>query len=287
MFRPAPTSLLSVLAIAVSAVTSVSSVSAACQEPPSRPTQSRPTTRQDAEWEAGLEAAAAALIADKEFRQAHRDFEWAKHTGATWLRHPLLEKYFPDRRFYFVELQIQHDKNPRTSLVHEYCLNIMNGKDQTGRIYTRGQFKALECLKAHKVRARTTTQAIEVHQLLYLLDHLGGGCSQPSRPIPKQALYKKFSLGFPKPHKPRHTPQVPKVVETGSKRYAVTCRAQCDDWNMPVTLTYRLLAFEKKSGKLIGVEGRTGKTFPNKAFNTKVQDREYATFLDQLAQEKD
>ncbi len=284
MFRPAPTSLLCVLAIAVSAVTSVSP---ACQEPPSRPTQSRPTTKQDAEWESGLEAAAAALITDKGFKQAHRDFEWARHSGATHLRHPLLEKYFGGRRFYFIELQVQYDKNPRSSLSHEYCLNIMNGKDQTGRIYTRGQFKALEYLKVHKVRARTTTQAIEVHQLLHLLDHLGGGCSQPGRPIPKQALYKKFSLGFPKPHKPHHTRQLPKVVETGSKRYAVTCRAQCDDWDMPVTLTYRLLGFEKKSGMLIGVEGRTGKTFPNKAFNTKIQDREYATFLDQLAQEKD
>ena len=85
-------------------------------------------------------------------------------------------------------------------------------------------------LKANKIRARTTTQAIEVHELLHLLDDVGGGCSQPGTPMPEAALYKKFGLGFPKPHKPRHTRQVPKVVETESKRYAVTCQSRCDDW---------------------------------------------------------
>ncbi len=199
----------------------------------------------------------------------------------------MLEKYFPDRRFYLVELRIQCDKQPPRNLLHQYCLTVLRTKDRKGTTYNRGELKALEYLKASNVRARTAIQAGEVHELEQVLDSIGGGDSQPGTPLSKQKLYKRHALGFPKPEKPLTKRLVPTVVEAGSKRYAVTCYARCDDWNMPTTLSYRLLTFDKKTGKLLGVTARRGKTFPNKEYSKEAQNREYAAFLDRLAQEKD
>ncbi|MHC5071848.1 MAG: hypothetical protein ACYTGO_15340, partial [Planctomycetota bacterium] len=121
-----------------------------CQEPRSRPTTSRPS-----QWEKGLERAAAMLIASKKLQTWHRDYKGARYAGGTRLQHPLLEKYFPDRRFYFVELRIQHDKKRPRRLLHEYCLTILRAKDKAGTTYGRGQFNALKYLKASNVCART------------------------------------------------------------------------------------------------------------------------------------
>lgn len=254
---------------------------------PSQEPGSRPTTRDDPAREKGLRQAAAKLIATKRLEKWQQDYTGAKYGGSTRLRHPLLEKYFPDRRFYFVELHVPNAKVLHNRIVHEYCLTILSNDDKTGTSYRRGVFKALEYLKASDVRARTGTEAVEVHELRQILESLGGGDSQRHTPLSKENLYRRHGLGFPEPQKPLTQRMPAKPVEAGSKRYAVACWERCDDWNMPVTLSYRLLAFDKETGKLLGVSGRRGKTFPNKNYNQKVRDREYAAFLAGLAREKD
>jgi hypothetical protein len=253
-----------------------------CQEP-----GSRPTTRDDPAWEKGLKQAAAKLIASKKTEQWRRDYSGATYGGSTRLRHPLLEKYFPDRRFYFVQLRVPDPKVLHNGILHDYRLTILKTKDKTGTTYRRGDLKALDYLKANDVRARTGTQAVEIHELRQILVSLCAGSSQPHTPLSKKSLYKRHGLGFPKPQKPNTQRMTAKAVEAGSRRYAVACWERCDDWNMPVTLSYRLLAFDKKTGKLLGMSARRGKTFANKDYNQKVREREYAAFLKELAQEKD
>jgi len=273
MFRATPPTLLALLIFAAGL---------SSQDP-----GSRPTTKDDGSWEKGLKQAAAKLIATKRLEKWQPDYSEAKYGGSTRLRHPLLEKYFPDRRFYFVQLRVPNPKVLHNRTVHDYCLTILSNKDKTGASHRRGLFKALEYLKASDVRARTGTQAVEVHELRQILESLGGGDSQPHTPLSKENLYRRHGLGFPKAMEPNTKRMPAKPVEAGSKRYAVACWERCDDWNMPVTLSYRLLAFDKKTGKLLGVSARRGKTFPNKDYNQKVRNREYTAFLQELAREKD
>jgi hypothetical protein len=272
MFRASRPTFLAILLVAPALY---------CQEP-----QSRPTTRDDTRWEKGLERAARKLIATKEFQRQHKDLERANYGGSVRLRHSLLEKYFPDQRFYFVDLHIWHDKRAPHNLLHEYCLAILSTKNKAGIAYGRSELKSLDYLKASDVRARTQAQAAEVHELQHLLDSIGGGTCQSQTPISEQRIYKQFGLGFPKAEQPSRKRMIPKVVEAGSKRYAVTCNEHCDDWRMPVTLSYRMLTFDKETGKLLGITARKGKTFQHNEYSRELRDKEYAAFLTELAQEK-
>jgi hypothetical protein len=56
---------------------------------------------------------------------------------------------------------------------------------------------------------------------------------------------------------------------------------------MPVTLSYRLLAFDADSGRVLGVETREGETFAQDAFDQDVQHRAFDAFVEKLAHEKD
>lgn len=207
--------------------------------------------------------------------------ESARYGGATRLRHPLLARYFADRRFYFVEVQTENGGT--TS--HEYFLTVVGPGREAAVAFERGGFDAFEFVKARDVRARSAEEVVAVHALIRLLELVGGGCGQSGTPLRGPALARRFGLGFPEPV-PQPALQVPRVVETPSRRYAVTCGAHSDDWDMPVTLRYQLLGFDAENGRLLSAEERAGETFASQAFDEGVQERAFDAWLEELARAK-
>lgn len=210
-------------------------------------------------------AATEKVIRSDAWSKGHPGRTDAAIAGVRRLSTTALETSFPNHEFWIVETVDRNDRDQdRWARDHTFGLAIVDEKARKTTYYGRRGFDAERFWRLHGPRPESLEQAVAAEELLHDLGRIGGGTATPGAGMRDAITLDHFLRKLHLLGTERTRMRGPsRVVDGKASWHVIRWRLRADDWDMPVSLGFRVVSFRKSDGALRLWNERHPTTFPS------------------------